>query len=156
VRFITLETRSTNGLGIQITDLNTLPAPQEEDWIRTLGPGSPPTPYDLKQWLYNPSQADSRLGAPFDFTQTPRKMNGEIPLEAGHIGYGLYFHEGLSMVIMWRWFAFQLILIGVNLCFPGIRACCVLLGLLVFQVFIITTQLCSLREKYRWLEQGMC
>jgi hypothetical protein len=157
VQFTTLGIRATDCHCIQITDLNRLPAPQEEDWHRTLGPGPPLTPNDLKQWFDNPSQADSRSGALFDFRQIPRRVNGEILLEAGHVGYGLYFHEGPNMVIMWSWFAFQLILIGASLRFPGIRACCVLLGLMVFQLFIITAQFCSLwGERYRWSGQDMC
>jgi hypothetical protein len=157
VEFITLGTRSTNGHCIQITDLNSLPAPQAENWIRTLGPGPPPTSHDLKQGFDNSSEANSRLGALFDFTQIPRRVNGEIPLEAGHVGYGLHFHEGPSMAIMWSWFAFQLVLIGANLCFPRLRACYVLGGLLVFQAFILKNQLCSLwRERHIWSEQAMC
>jgi hypothetical protein len=119
VQFITLGTESTASRGIRLTNLHIRPAPQK-DWIRAERIVAPPSSYNLKQWLYNPSEAGESLGARGEFAQIPRKAHGQIPPEPGHVGYGLYLHEGTSESVLGRGILYQLCAIGFTiLLFPG-------------------------------------
>jgi hypothetical protein len=67
--------------GFGITTLPSLPTPRG-DWILVTSPAKPMSPHLIKDWLNDPDGAgDNELT---QFAQVPRKINGEIPQEAGH------------------------------------------------------------------------
>lgn len=110
IQFVTLRPtiRPKTTQWIRIMELNVLPTP-EGDWVRTLGPGSPINPFDMQLWMDNPSQP-GEIGL-CQFEQLPRKLNGRIPLEEGHVGWGLFFHEVTDWCVLGWFIAAQVVLL---------------------------------------------